>query len=167
VNPPLYPSAKPQLALSWNNRRQKGQLNMANNPGRQTPPAKHRQEDWEEAREAYLLEHAPGLKEHDAAQHRAFLQIEEDALSRHPDPTPTDIAAAQAVEAALPSRKRTEMQLRRSFEVLAVHLPKDAKRKRRSFVQRGQRAWNRANPSPLTSEQERTLTAAFMKTFAL
>ena len=33
---------------------------------------KGRQEDWEEAREAYLLEHAPGLKEHYAAQQRAF-----------------------------------------------------------------------------------------------
>ncbi len=140
---------------------------MADNPGKQTPLAKHRHEDWEEAREAYLLEHTPGLKEHDAAQHRAFLQIEKDALARHPDPTPGDIAAAEAAEAALPSRKRTEVQLRRSFEPLAVHLPKDAKRKRRSFVQRGQRAWNRANPTPLTWELERTLTAAFMKTYAL
>jgi hypothetical protein len=46
-------------------------------------------------------------------------------------------------------------------------MPKDAKRKRKSFVQRGQRAWNRANPIPLTSELERTLTAAFMKAYAL
>jgi len=137
---------------------------MANNPGRQTPLAKYRQEDWEEAREAYLLEHTPGLKEHDAAQHKAFLQIEEEALARHPDPTPNDIAAAEAAEATLPSRKRTEIQLRRSFEALAVHLPKDARRKRKSFVQRGQRAWNRANPTPLTAELERTLTAEFMKT---
>ena len=156
-----------ELALSWNNRRQKGQRKMANNPGRQTALAKYRQEGWEEAREAYLLEHTPGLKEHDAAQHRAFLQIEDDALSRHPDPTPDDIAVAEAAEAALPFRKRTEIQLRRSFDPLAVHLPKDARRKRKSFVQRGQRAWNRANPSPLTSELERALTAAFMKTFAL
>jgi hypothetical protein len=139
---------------------------MANNPRKQTPLAKHRRDDLEEAREAYLLEHTPGLKEHDAAQHRAFRQIEEDALARHPDPTPEDIAAAKPAEAALPSRKRTELQLRRSFEPLAVHLPKDARRKRKSFVQRGQRAWNRANPIPLTSEQERTLTAEFMKTFA-
>jgi hypothetical protein len=138
---------------------------MADNPGKQTPLAKHRHEDWEEAREAYLLEHTPGLKEHDAAQHRAFLQIEKDALARHPDPTPGDIAAAEAAEAALPSRKRTEVQLRRSFEPLAVHLSKDAKRKRRSFVQRGQRAWNRANPTPLTWELERTLTAEFMKAY--
>jgi hypothetical protein len=119
----------------------------------------------DDAREAYLLEHTPGLKEHDAAQHRAFLQIEEDALARHPDPTPNDIAAAEAAEAALPSRKRTEVQLRRSFESLAVHLPKDARRKRKSFVQRGQRAWNRANPTPLTSALERTLTVAFMKAY--
>ncbi|WP_201864906.1 hypothetical protein [Microvirga soli] len=138
---------------------------MANNPGKQPPLAKHRREDLEEAREAYLLEHTPGLKEHDAAQHKAFLQIEEDALARHPDPTPNDIAAAEAAAAALPSRKRTETQLRRSFEALAVHLPQDARRKRKSFVQRGQRAWNRANPTPLTSDLERTLTAAFMKAF--
>jgi hypothetical protein len=138
---------------------------MANNPGTQPPLVKLRREDVEEAREAYLLEHTPGLKEHDAAQHRAFLQIEEDALARYPDPTPDDIAAAEAAEAALPSRKRTEIQLRRSFEPLAVHLPKDARRRRKSFVQRGQRAWNRANPTPLTSELERTLTAAFMKAY--
>jgi hypothetical protein len=135
---------------------------MANNSGTQPPLAKFRRDDWDEAREAYLLEHTPGLKEHDAAQHRAFLQIEEDALARHPDPTPDDIAAA---EAALPSRRRAEIQLRRSFEPLAVHLPQDARRKRKSFVQRGQRAWNRANLTPLTSEQERTLTAAFMKAY--
>ncbi len=138
---------------------------MADNPGKQAPLAKARREDWDAAREAYFLEHTPGLKEHDAAQHRAFLQIEEDALARHPDPTPDAIAAAEAAEAALPSRKRTEVRLRRSFEPLAVHLPKDAKRKRKSFVQRGQRAWNRANPTPLTSELERTLTVAFMQAF--
>jgi hypothetical protein len=137
---------------------------MANNQGKQALLAKHRRDDLDEAHEAYLLEHTPGLKEHDAAQHRAFLQIE-DALARYPDPTPGDITAAEAAEAALPSRKRTEMQLRRSFEPLAVHLPKDARRKRKSFVQRGQRAWNRANPTPLTWEQERTLTATFMKAY--
>jgi hypothetical protein len=137
---------------------------MANSSGKQPPLAKHRRDHLDEAREAYLLEHTPGLKEHEAAQHRAFLQIEEDALVRYPDPTPNDIAAAEAVEAARPSRKRTELQLRRSFESLAVHLPKDARRKRKSFVQRGQRAWNRANPTPLTSELERTLTTEFMKT---
>lgn len=135
---------------------------MANSPSNQPSLAKHRRDDLDEAREAYLLEHTPGLREYDAAQHRAFLQIEDDALARHPDPTPDDIAAAEAAEAALPSRKRTELQLRRSFESLAVHLSKDAKRKRKSFVQRGQRAWNRANPTPLTSELERTLTVAFM-----
>ena len=136
---------------------------MANNPGTQPPLVKLRRDDLEEAREAYLLEHTPGLKEHDAAQHRAFLQIEEEALVRHPDPTPDDIAAAEATEAALPSRKRTEIQLRRSFDSLAVQLPKYASRKRKGFVQRGQRAWNRANPTPLTSKLERTLTAEFMK----
>jgi hypothetical protein len=119
----------------------------------------------DEAREAYLLEHTPGLKEHDAAQHRVFIQIEEDAMARNPDPTPDDIAAAEAAEATLSFRRRTEIQLRRSFESLAVHLPKDARRKRKSFAQRSQRAWNRANPTPLTSQLERTLTAAFMRAY--
>ena len=65
---------------------------MTNNPGKQAPLTRHRQEDWDEACEAYLLAHAPGLKDRYAAQQRAFLQIEEDALSRHPDPTPDAIA---------------------------------------------------------------------------
>jgi hypothetical protein len=138
---------------------------MENNSDKQPLLGNLRRDDLEEAREAYLLEHTPGLKEHDAAQHRAFLQIEEDALARHPDPTGDDIAAAEAAEAALPSRKRMEIQLRRSFEPLAGHLPSDARRKRKSFIQRGQRAWNRANPTPLTSELERTLTATFMKAY--
>ena len=78
---------------------------MLIHPGKQAPLVKGRQEeDWDEAREAYLLEHAPGLKEHSAAQHRAFSQIEEDAQDRHPDPTPDDIAAALAAEAALSYR---------------------------------------------------------------
>jgi hypothetical protein len=81
---------------------------------KQTHSARHEQGGRGDALEAYLLD-APGLREHDAAQHRAFLQIEEDAYGRHPDPTPDDIAAAEAAEAALPSRKRTEAQLRRSF----------------------------------------------------
>jgi len=62
---------------------------------------------------------SPGLPEYHAAQHEAFRQLEEDAWARHPDPTPEDIAAAEAAEAALPSRKRTEVQLRRSFAPLA------------------------------------------------
>jgi len=102
------------------------------------------------------------LREPDAAQHRAFIQIEEDACGRHPDPVHDDIAAAEAAEAALPARKRTEAQLRRSFVPLAVHLPSEVRRSRKRFVQRHQRAWNRANPTPLTWEVERTLTAAFM-----
>jgi len=138
---------------------------MTNNPGDKAPLTKHRQEDWDEAREAYLLEHVPGLKDHYAAQQRAFLQIEEDGLSRHSDPTPDDIAAAEAAEATLPSRKRTEAQLRRSFVPLAVHLPSEVKRSRKRFIQRHQRAWNRANPTPLTWELERTLTAEFMRMY--
>ena len=106
------------------------------------------------------------LRLHYAAQERAFRQIEEDAQARHPDPTPDDIAAALAVEAALPYRKRTEAQLRRNFEPLAAHLPQDIRSKRKRFVQRGQRAWNRANPSPLTDERQRALTAEFVKTYA-
>ncbi|WP_040638036.1 hypothetical protein [Microvirga lotononidis] len=138
---------------------------MTNDPGKQAPLTRHRQEDWDEACEAYLLEHTPGLKYYYAAQHQAFLQIEEDAMSRYPDPTPDDIATAQAVEAALPSRKRTELQLRRSFVPLAAHLPSEVKRTRKRFIQRHQRAWNRANPIPLTRELERTLTAEFKRTY--
>jgi hypothetical protein len=138
---------------------------MTNNSGKPALLTKHRQENSDEAHEAYLLEHAPGLKEHYATQHRVFLQIEEDALSRHPDLTPDDIAAAEAAEATITSRKRTEAQLRRSFVPLAVHLPSEVKRSRQRFIQRHQRAWNRANPIPLTWELERTLTAEFMKTY--
>jgi hypothetical protein len=139
---------------------------MLIHPGKRTPLTRGRQEDWDVAREAYLLEHAPGLKEHYAAQQRAFRQIEEDAQARHPDPTPHDIAAAVSAEATLPYRKRTEAQLRRNFEPLAEHLPQDIKSKRKRFVQRGQRAWNRANPTPLTDERQRALTAEFVKTYA-
>jgi hypothetical protein len=46
---------------------------------------------------------------------------------------------------------------------LAIHLPSEVKRSRKRFVQRHQRAWNRANPTALTWELERTLTADFMK----
>jgi hypothetical protein len=55
--------------------------------------------------------------------------------------------------------------LRRSFAPLAAHLPSEAKRSRKSFVQRHQRAWDKANPTPLTRELERTLTAEFMKAY--
>ncbi|WP_201832786.1 hypothetical protein [Microvirga zambiensis] len=139
---------------------------MLIHPGKRATLAKGRQEDWDEAREVYLLEHAPGLKEHYAAQQRAFSRIEEDAKDRHPDPTPDDIAAALASEAALPYRKRTEAQLRRDFEPLATHLPQDIKGKRKRFIQRGQRAWDRANPRPLTDEMQRALTAEFVKIYA-
>ena len=139
---------------------------MVIHSGKRAPLASEAQEDWEEAREAYLLEHAPRLKEHYAAQQRAFRQIEEEAQNRHPDPTPDDVAAAVAVEAALPYRKRTEAQLRRNFEPLAAHLPQDIRSRRKRFVQREQRAWNRANPSPLTDERQRALMAEFVKTYA-
>jgi hypothetical protein len=139
---------------------------MLIHPGKRALLAKERHEDWDEAREAYLLDHAPGLKEHYAAQQRAFSRIEEDAQDRHPDPTPDDIAAALAAEATLPYRKRTEAQLRRDFEPLAAHLPQDIKSKRKRFIQRGQRAWDRANPRPLSDERQRALTAEFVKAYA-
>ena len=138
---------------------------MTINPGKQPSSTRHRQEEWDAACEAFLLEHAPGLKDHYAARHQVFLQIQEDAMSRHPDPTPDDIAAAQAAEASLPSRKRTELQLRRSFVPLAAHLPSEVRRSRKRFIQRHQRAWNRANPTPLTRELERVLTTEFRRTY--
>ena len=121
------------------------------------------QEDQDKALEPYLLNHVPGLKEHHEAQHEAFLRIAEDALVRHPDPTPADIAAAEAAEAALPSRKRTEFQLRRSFTPLATHLPSEVIRSRKRFIQKTQRAWNRANPTPMTSELQSAPRAEFIK----
>jgi hypothetical protein len=139
---------------------------MLIHPSKQAPLARGRQEDRDEAREAYLLEHAPGLKKHYAAQQRAFSQIEEDARNRHPDPSPEDIASAVAAEAALPYRERTEAQLRRDFEPLAVHLPQNIKSKRKRFVQRGQRAWNRANSTSLTDNMQQALTAEFVKTYS-
>ncbi len=125
------------------------------------------QPEWwikDEAIAAYFLEHAPGLKQYYAAKDAAFRQIEDDALARHPDPTLDDIAAAEAVEAALPSRKRTEAQLLRDFAPLVTHLPGAARRRRKGFIQRAQRAWNKANPTPLTAELRRALAADFRKT---
>jgi hypothetical protein len=139
---------------------------MANNLGKwgkQAPQAIRENEEREDALEAYFLEHVPGLKEHHAARDEAFRQIEDEVQRRHPDPTPQDLATAEAKEAALPSRKRTEVQLRRSFVPLAAHLPSEAKRSRKRFVQREQRAWDKANPAPLTWELQKTLTAEFMK----
>jgi hypothetical protein len=141
---------------------------MAHNPGKWgklAPQVIRENEDREDALEAYVLEHAPGLKEHHAARDQAFRQIEDEAQTRHPDPTPEDIAAAEAKDAALPSRKRTELQLRRSFAPLAAHLPGEARRSRKRFVRRGQGAWDRANPEPLTPELHKALTAEFMKTY--
>jgi hypothetical protein len=71
-----------------------------------------------------------------------------------------------AAEAALPYRKRTEAQLCRNFESLAAHLPYEIKSKRKRFVQREQRARNRANSRPLTDEMRPALTAEFVKTDA-
>ncbi len=121
---------------------------MLIHPGKRTPLARGRQEDWEEAREAYLLKHAPGLREHYAAQYSAFREIEENAQARYPDPSSDDIAAAVTAEAALPYLKRTGAQLRRNFEPLGAHLPQEIRSKRRRFVQREKRGWNRANPTP-------------------
>jgi hypothetical protein len=141
---------------------------MANNPspwGKQAPSVIRENEEREDALEAYFLEHVPGLKEYCAAKDKAFSQVEDEAQTRHPDPTPEDIATAAAAEAALPSRKRTEVQLRRSFAPLAAHLPSEAKRSRKSFIQREQRAWDKANQVPLTWGLRKTLTAEFMKTY--
>jgi hypothetical protein len=140
---------------------------MVNAAKTQNDYASFPQPEWwikEEATAAYFLEHAPGLKQYYAARDKAFHQIESDALARHPDPTPEDIAAAEAAEAVLPSRKRTEAQLRRDFEPLATHLLGTVKRRRKSFIQKAQRAWNKANPTPLTPELRRTLAAGFRMT---
>ena len=110
---------------------------------KQSRSVKHAQQGRDEALEAYLLQHVPGLREYEAAQHKAFIYIEQDAYGPHPDLTPDDIATAEAAEAALPSRKRTEVQ----FAPLAAHLPSEIKRSRRRFVQRHQRAWNKAKPN--------------------
>lgn len=139
---------------------------MLNKSDNRTLPASLRQGDQNSVREAYFLDHTPGLNEHYAAEEKAFSQIEDEAQARYPDPTPEDIAAAAAAEGALPYRKGTEAQLRRSFESLASHIPKEVKNKRKRFAQRGQRAWSKANPTPLTPALQRALTAAFKKTYA-
>jgi hypothetical protein len=59
---------------------------MLSNPAKMSPLANFRQADWDRAREAYFLEHTPGLKEYHAAQERAFSQIEAEAQARYPDP---------------------------------------------------------------------------------
>ena len=76
---------------------------------KQSQSIRREQEDRAEALETYLLEHAPGLREHYAAQHSAFSQMEDEAYARLPDPTLDDMAAAEAAEAALPSRKGTRL----------------------------------------------------------
>jgi hypothetical protein len=77
--------------------------------------------------------------------------------------SPDDIAVVEAAEAALTSRKRTEAQLRRSFVPTSSSSSSAIRRSRKRFVQRHQRAWNRANPIPLTWKLKRTLTTEFMK----
>ena len=114
--------------------RPKARIHGTSDDAKADPSVRREQEDRDEALEIYLLERVLGLREHYAAQHSAFSQLEDDAYARHPDPTPDDVAAAEAAEAALPSRKRTEAQLRRSFAPLAVHLPSEIKRKRKRFV---------------------------------
>jgi hypothetical protein len=137
---------------------------MANNPGtwgKQDPQTVRENEAREDALEAYFLEKVSGLKEYHAARDKALRQIEDEAQTRHPDPTLEDIATAEAKEAALPSRKRTEIQLRRGFVPLASHLPILAKRSRKRFIQKGQGVWDKANPDPLTWELQKALTAEF------
>jgi hypothetical protein len=141
---------------------------MANNPGKrgkQAPWVIRENEEREDALEAYLLESVPGLKEYYAAKRKAFKQIEDEAQTRHPDPTSEDIAAAEAKEAALPSRQKTATQLRRSLVPLDAHLRGEAKRRRKRFIQKGHRDWDRANPEPLTWELRKALTAEFLKTY--
>jgi hypothetical protein len=156
----------PKSAMQAGRARRKDLHLMLNTSDKRSPLANLRQEDWDRAREAYFLEHIPGLTEYHAEQERAFSQIEDEAQARYPDLTLEDIAAAEAAEAALPYRKRTEAQLRRSFEPLSSHLPTEVKNKRKRFVQKHQRAWNRANPTPLTPALQRALTAEFKKTYA-
>ncbi len=142
---------------------------MENTPAKRGEYSLFPKPEWwlkEEATEAYFLEHAPGLKQYYAARDEAFRQIEDDALARHPDPTPGDIAAAEAAEAALTSRKRTEVQLRRGFGPLATHLTGELKRRRKRFIQRAQREWSKINPTPLTPELRSTLVAELRKTRA-
>jgi hypothetical protein len=140
-----------------------------NTPRTRGRDASFPQPEWwvkDEAIAAYFLEHVPGLKQYYAAKDRAFSHIEGDALARHPNPSPEDISAAEGGEAALPSRKRIEAQLLRNFEPLATHLLGAAKRRRKGFIQRAQREWNKANPTPLTAELRRTLAAEFKKALA-
>ena len=147
----------------------KAAVAMVSTPETQGDYASFPQPDWwvrDEAAAAYFIEHAPGLKQYYEAKDQAFSRIEDDALARHPDPTLDDIAAAEAGEAALPSRKRTEAQLLRDFAPLATHLPGAARRRRKGFIQRAQRAWNKANPTPLTAELRRTLAAELRKASA-
>jgi hypothetical protein len=139
---------------------------MANKPGtwgKQDPQAVRENEERDDALEVYFLEKVPGLKDYHAARDKALRQIEDEAQTRHPDPTLEDIATAEAKEAALPSRKRTEIQLRRGFVPLAPHLPIIAKRSRKRFIQKGQGAWDNANPDLLTWELQKALTAEFTK----
>ena len=166
VGPPPNPHKHYAPAKRARARKTVGMTSNPGTQGRRVPWIKREQDDKDEALEAYLLEHVPGLRAWHEAQHRAFSQIENDAQARHPDPTPEDIAAAEAREAAMLSRKRTEVQLRRSFTPLAQHLPGVVKRTRKRFIQQGQRAWSKDNPSPLTWEIERTLIAEFKRAYA-
>ena len=49
---------------------------------KQSPSVRREQEDRDEALEIYLRERVPGLREHYAAQHSAFSQLEDDAYAR-------------------------------------------------------------------------------------
>jgi hypothetical protein len=48
---------------------------MLSNPAKRTPLASLRQDDWDRAREAYFLDHTPGLREHHTAQERASVRL--------------------------------------------------------------------------------------------
>ena len=74
---------------------------------KQSPSVRREQEDRDEALKIYRLERVLGLREHYAAQHSAFSQLEDDAYARHSDRTPDDVAKAEAAAAAVPYRKRT------------------------------------------------------------
>ena len=141
---------------------------MATNPARRGkyPLSSREQQDRDEAFEAYLLDHVPGLKDYYAAQHETFLRLRRMRTRAIQIRRRTTSLLRKQRKPLCHRGRGLEAQLRRSFAPLAVHLPNEVKRSRRRFVQRAQRAWNRANPTPLTSDLQRALRVEFMKTYA-